>query len=445
MRTALLRPRNALVVVGLAVGLLGAGLVAADVSSTAPPSGGALPGGGAVSSTASRKGLERGIVGVQAQLRRVPSDWSAWAALGFAYVQQGRITADPTFYPKAEGALQRSLELDSASNDKAMAGMGALSSARHDFTGALQWAERAERINSYSSSTYGVKADALTELGRYPEAFAAVQQMVDLGPGISSFARASYTFELRGDLTNARTALERALQTASTPSDRAFALHYLGELAWNAGDVQTAGERYSAALQADPSSVLSLVGTARVAAARGDSETALRDYRRLTEARPEVLFVNEFGEYLASLGRDREAAEQFGVVGVTSRLFAANGVNVDLELSLFEADHGDPAAALRSAEAEWGRRQSITTADAYAWALHVNGRDEQALSIARQALQLNTPNASFTYHLGMIEKALGQTDAARAHLQRALEINPNFSWWGAPRAKAALAELAAAG
>ena len=41
------------------------------------------------------------------------------ASLGLAYVQEARITADPSYYPKAEGVLRRSIALDRKDNDVA--------------------------------------------------------------------------------------------------------------------------------------------------------------------------------------------------------------------------------------------------------------------------------------------------------------------------------------
>src|SRR4029078_7935464 len=112
---------------------------------------------------------------------------------------------------------------------------------------------------------------------------------------------------------------------------------------------------------------------------------------------------------------------------------------IDLEISLFSADHGtDLGQGLRTAQAEYGRRQSVFVADALAWQLHVNGRDAEALTHADEALRLGTRSALFHFHRGMIETALGRTDAARADLQQALAINPHFSLLHAPEAQAAL-------
>ena len=51
--------------------------------------------------------------------------------------------------------------------------------------------------------------------------------------------------------------------------------------------------------------------------------------------------------------------------------------------------------------------------DAHAWALHVNGRDAEALVWLARALALGTRNALFHYHAGMIHLALGDRAAAR--------------------------------
>ena len=68
--------------------------------------------------------LQASITKAQVHLRSEPGDWDAWATLGSAYVQEARITADPSYYPKAEGALNRSLQLRPDGNVSAMVGHG---------------------------------------------------------------------------------------------------------------------------------------------------------------------------------------------------------------------------------------------------------------------------------------------------------------------------------
>jgi hypothetical protein len=83
----------------------------------------------------------------------------------------------------------------------------------------------------------------------------------------------------------------------------------------------------------------------------------------------------------------------------------------------------------------------VHAADALAWALHVSGRDAEALRYARQATGTGYRRARFRFHLGVIEKALGMRAAARRDLAGALRRNPRFSPLWAPRAKAALDEV----
>jgi len=381
------------------------------------------------------------VAGLQARLQRVPGDFAAWASLGLAYVDRARVTGDPTYYPKAEGVLARSLALDTDDNFVAAAGMAALSSGRHDFTGARQWAERGLAINPSNATLYGALGDAETQLGQYPAAFDAIQRMVDLAPGTASLSRTSYAWELRGDLDRATAAMRRALDEAGTGADRAFARYYLGELAFNAGDAATALGHHDAGMKADPGFAPLLEGRARAEAALGRPDAAVADYAQLVKRMPQPGYVLEYGELLQSLNRQVEADDQYRVFRAESALFAANGVNLDVDAVLFEADHGDPAESVRLAEAAVRTRPFLDMQDAYAWALHVAGRDAEAIEPSIKARSLGTRNALFSYHAGMIELSLGDLGAARRDLGAALALNPRFSPLAAPLARQALDRL----
>lgn len=380
---------------------------------------------------------------LQARLRRVPADFNTWAVLGLAYVEQARVTVDPTYYPKAQGALERSLAINTEDNFAAAAGMAALAAARHDFAGALDWAQRGLSINPANPTLVGALADARMQLGHYPGAFDAVQRMVDLEPSTASLARVSYVWELRGDLERARSFMTRALDIAATDSDRAFARYYLGELSFNAGDPAAALVEYQAGLAADRSYAPLLEGRAKAQAALGHTDAAVADYQALVERAPQPSYVVAFGELLDSLGRSAEATDQYELFAVETALFRANGVTLDADQALFFADHGDAVAALEAAEAGITSRGFLDMADAYAWALHVNGRDAEAQAWSNKALALGTRNALFSFHAGMIERALGNVGPARAHLETALATNPDFSRLWAPVARQVLDALGA--
>ncbi|GGT18073.1 tetratricopeptide repeat protein [Streptomyces chromofuscus] len=401
--------------------------------------------GGGISPAALLGGgdLDASVTGLQAHLRAQPRDFGAWATLGLALVEQARVDGDPARYPRADEALDRSLALRPG-NDQALAGRAALAAARHDFPGALAFADRALARNPHNERALCSRVDALLELGRYEEAAQAAETADSRRPGIPAFTRYAYVRELRGDVRTARRVLEQALAAAATPGDTAYVATALGQLAWHQGDHQTALRHYARALAADDGHLPALEGRARAWAAIGDRARAVRGMEAVVARAPLPGALVVLGELYEAGGDRARAREQYALVDAWSALARASGVNADLDTALAAADHGDAKLALRAARAEWDRRRTVHTADALAWALHVNGRDEEALPYARRATATGYRNAAFLHHRGMIELATGRTEAARASLTAALELNPGFSPLGAREARAALRTLDAA-
>ncbi|ATW52309.1 tetratricopeptide repeat protein [Streptomyces peucetius] len=388
--------------------------------------------------------LARGTAALQKHLDAQPKDAAGWATLGVAYVEQARISGDPTRYPKAEKAFARSLKLrPAAENDAALAGQAVLAAARHDFASALDLADRALRVNGYSERALAGRVDALVELGRYDEAYRAVQLADRRRPGIPVFTRYAYVLELRGDTEGARRVLTRALRSATASADRAYVATALGQLDWSQGRYQQALDHFAEALRADPQHLPAQEGRGRTYAAQGEERKALRALEEVARRQPLPGRVAALGELHEVAGDRTEAAQQYELAGTWMRLADAGGVATGLESALVAADHGDAAEALSSARAEWKRRETVHTADALGWALHVNGRDREALVYARKATAPSPGyrNASFLYHLGMIERALGDDTQAARHLRAALDLNPGFSPVGARRAESALKAL----
>ena len=424
-------------VVALSLGLLTAGALGGSPART-PQQPGATD-----SSPSPRDPLDRTIAAAQAALTARPGDAPTWAALGLAYVQKAKLSSDPSFYVKAEGAVARSLQLDARTNPDGYAGQAALENARHDFRGAAASARKGIAINAYSSTLYGALGDALTQTGQYALAAAAIDRMNTLKPGVPAFTRASYVFELRGDLKGARTALERAVTDAVSPSDVAFVQYYLGELALHNGGVSgadTALEHYQAGLQASPGDMTVRAGRAKALAAVGQTDLALREYRAVVAAVPQPQFVLELAELEQSLGNP-DARRQYDLFRTEERLYQASGVALDTEQTLFEADHGSPATALVDAAKGWRVRPFVEMADAYAWAEHVNGHDRAALGWSQRSFASGWKPALHLFHRGMIEASLSQRAAARADLAAALAKDPHFNVLQVPVARRMLASL----
>lgn len=385
--------------------------------------------------------IAKDIATQQATLRMNPNRAPALAALGLDYVQEAKITVNPAYYPKATAVLARSLALDHSDNYVAMAGEAALNAAEHNFAAARRWALRGLAIDPQSSILYGALDDADTQLGLYQQAFEAAQRMNDLYPGVPSFTRAEYVYELRGQIPLARAAMQTALRQAIAPADKAFAYYYLGELAFNNGDPRTALADDMAGLRADPSYAALLEGKAKAEAALGQNAAAVRDYLTVVSEVPQPQYVVEAGDLLDSLGNHRLAQQEYHLFTVENHLFTANGVTLDTDPTLFYADHGQPALALHYGQIGIRIRPFVEMDDAYAWALHVNHRDAEALAWERRAMALGTRNALFYFHAGMIEKSLGSPSAARADLVRSMTINPYFSPLLEPIRAATLAQL----
>jgi tetratricopeptide (TPR) repeat protein len=439
-----------LTVVVLAVGMVAAFGIAGRLGGsgkTAKPatSTGSISGDANLALNAASSGdHSSAIAGLQATLRKAPDNYAAWATLGLDYVDQARVTVNPAFDTMAEGALKKSIAINDTDNFIAYAGEASLAAARHQFTQARTWALKGIAVNGYNAALYGILADAQTQLGDYTAAAASVQKMINLRPQTPALARASYVAELAGNLPSAVSLMTDARDAASSPSDTAFADYYLGELARNAGDPTTALKHYAAGLQVAPSYAALYEGKAKAEAALGQQAAAIADFTTVVARVPQPQYVIEFGEYLQSLGRTAEAQQQYATFGVENQLFQSNGVLLDSDPALYYADHGNPAKALQFAQSGIRIRPFLEMDDAYAWALHVNGKDAEALTWSHKAVATGMKNALFYFHLGMIEKSLGDKASAVKDLTTALRINPQFSPLQAPVAKRALQQLGSA-
>jgi tetratricopeptide (TPR) repeat protein len=358
---------------------------------------------------------------------------------GLEELQAAR-TGDPSRYARAERALRRALAADPNDVD-AMIGLASVANSRHRFRDGLALARRAQRFSPDTALTYAVIGDSLVELGRYDEAFATFDRLGELKPGLASYSRTSYALELLGQIGPAISAMRLAADAAGGQGEpAAFAHVQLGKLHFSVGRPEAAAREYRAALGASPRYIEALDGLAHVAAARGRFDQAIRLERQAAERNPLPQVVGALGDFYRDAGKPQLAREQYELVGAIDRLYAANGVATDLELALFNVDHGlrlrESLARARSAHRA---RPSIEADGVLAWALARNGRCGEALRYSKRALRLGTLDAPKFFHRGMIERCLGRDAEARRWFTRALRLNPHFSLRWAPVARRAVA------
>jgi tetratricopeptide (TPR) repeat protein len=376
------------------------------------------------------------IADLQSRLRVTPKDEHSYTLLGLAYQQRARETGDPSWYSKSEGVLRRALAIDSK-DYLAVGGLGSLALSRHRFRDALTLGRQARDLNPYSARTYGVIGDALVELGRYPEAFHAFDKMNALRPSLSSYARVSYGRELIGHTAAAIKAMKLAVDAASGAAEPSAWTHVqLGKLYFGHGRIAEAEREYRYALRIFPGYPYGLDALSQAVAARGDYRGAITLERRAVDAIPLPQYVAALGDLYRMTGRPVLARRQYALIGAIERLLHANGVKTDLEIALFQVDHGIALRhALQRARIARAARPSIDGDDVLAWALARNGRCVEALPHSRAALRLGTQDALKFFHRGYIERCLGHDGVAKSWFSRALALNPHFSLLWSPMAK----------
>ncbi len=376
------------------------------------------------------------VANLQTTLRENPADEHTWMLLGLAYQQRARETGDPTYYTRSGGALNRALSLN-PKDALAVSGLGSLALSRHRFSQALELGRKAKALAPDTARNYGVIGDAQVELGRYRLAFRDFNTMNKLRPDLSSYARVSYARELLGHTDPAIQAMKLAIDAAvDTGEPLAWTHIQLGKLYFNHGRIEAALQQFQTANGIFPNYAYGLDALAAAEAALGHTKLAIAYERQAVNLIPLPQYVGALGDLLASTGHRAAARRQYELIGAIEKLLRANGVRVDLEIALFDVDHGIRLQhALALARIGHAERPSIDGDDVLAWALARNGRCNEALGYSRQALRLGTQDALKFFHRGMIERCLAHGAAAQTWFRRALTLNPHFSMLWAPVAR----------
>jgi tetratricopeptide (TPR) repeat protein len=386
------------------------------------------------------------IGSLQEKIRDNPKDFDSHINLANAYLQKVRETGDPTLYTRTEDLLDNARKLE-AQSPELFATRGSLDLARHDFAAALQNGTRALALDPENARYHGIVGDAQIEQGMYEEAINSYQEMVDRRPDFDSFSRVAYARELYGDPEGAIEAMEFALQAGSgTPENVAWAHVQLGNLWFTSGKLEEAQKAYTLSTRTVNAYAPALAGQAKIAAARGDLEQAATLYKQAFNRMPLPEYAIALGDVYAAMGERVKAEEQYDLVRNMDKLLRANGVDTDLEIALFNADHDiDLRMSLEKARAAYEARPSIHAADTLAWTLYKTGNYKEAREYSSEALKLETRDPLKLFHAGMISKALGEKEQASTYLQQAVDLNPHFSLLYAEEAAYTLKTLKAGG
>lgn len=383
-----------------------------------------------------------------ARVQRDPDDFISSNHLGTSEIELARSTGDLGAYAAAQAAFETTLRRD-PHNAAALAYKGSVLVSLHKFVDARALADGILAQRPGDPVALATLGDASLELGDIPAARDAYTKADTIAASAATEVRLGHLAFITGDvataLTQARAAVASAADEGATGERAAFYHYQLADLLISTGDRAGARSAYLAALEADPNSFLAHAGLARVKAADGDLDGAIKALSAAIAIVPQPEFLARRADLYtlrAATGDAKLARSDEATVAAIARLSGEETGVYDRVLALYLANHGrDAQRAVKLTEAELTFRKDVYGYDAYAWALLVAGRAADADAAMRSALAFGTVDAKVLYHAGMIDAALGRTDDARTKLQRALDLDASFDILQATRARAELETL----
>lgn len=353
---------------------------------------------------ATAAGVRQRIDEMDARVRANPDDVAAGVLLAEALLRESRILVDGRPTNRAIDVLNSILKLDPGQYE-ALRMMGAVELSRHRFAAALDIARRARDERPDDAWNYGVMGDALIELGRYDEAFAAFDRMMSLRPNADAYARVSYGRELCGDLPGALAAMRLAASAtgAHDAESQAWYSAHVGALLLKLRRLDEAEREYRRAEFIFPRYPHAVVGLSAVRAARGDADGALTLLVEQLRRTPTLDIAARIGD-LYRLQGDAMAADKY--YRLAEELGGPPQAQTEAALALFLAEHRRSLpTALHIAQSVAAHRDDIFTNDALAWALFANGRVEEATAAIQRALRTGTRDARILEHAAAIRGA----------------------------------------
>jgi len=390
---------------------------------------------------------DRFITFYEDQVTRDPTDQITRRVLASEYLQRFRETGDLNDVTRAHAMAVRSLALQPQGNVQALGVIAASDIAFHQFPAALA-AERASLAGYPSDESARAQiASILMELGRYREAAGALASPAGPDPNPTWMSiRARYN-ELTGGLSEARVEMAQATDIVdrmmSIPAYTRSWYHVRdAQLAFEAGDAQTANSQFVEALRIFPDNAMALLFQAKVYRAHHDWQRSLESATRSAELYPLPQALGYQADAQRALGDENGARKTDALIRAEQRLFNVQGIN-DRLLAMYYAEHrehlGDALAEARADVAKRGNE--IYADDTLAWVLAATGRWRAARAFAERATRYETEDPELQYHAGIIAWHTGHRDEAQRRLRAALAADPQFHPFYADDARRVLASF----
>ncbi|HEV8340488.1 MAG TPA: tetratricopeptide repeat protein [bacterium] len=370
----------------------------------------------------------------QDRIRRDPTGGLDPASLAGAYLRMARATGDLSWYLLAEQAARRSLANLPYHNTGAILVLARIAEARHDFPEALRLAAEV----AGKEEALAIQVTSYLAMGALDEAAGAADQLLPLAPTLGAYTLRGLVQEARGRDEEALADFHRALalEEPGEAGGSAAVRAYLGRLHYRRGRLDQARTLYREALRILPQHPLTLINLAELELRQGryaDAERHLAEVVTITEASPNV-FDHAVLRGLArakALAGDASGAEALWDEAerrlrrdVTDGTF---GHRRELARLLLERGRSpDAKEALALMRNEVKIRRDAETLDILAWALTRAGRWGEARAAMREALARGIRDAGMLYRAGLIEQALGHTEATARFFSAVLSADPGY-------------------
>lgn len=383
---------------------------------------------------------EQAIAEARQSIEKNPKQAEGYSTLALALARRARETSDVNYYTQAEEVLKKAFEVAPGNFAVEKARIWLLL-GKHEFGQALEAAQALNKRMPDDVMVYGFLTDANAELGNYEAAEKATNWMLKLRPGNTpGLTRAAYLRELFGDVEGSLELMNMAYQ--STPvaqsEDRAWILTQIAHLNLAVGKVSAAEKSLQQALTTFSDYHYALGNLAKVRIQQKRYTEAVELLRQRYTAAPHAENLYDLAEALELAGQGAEASKAFAEFERKSLAESAKADNSNHELIFYYADHAkQPAKALEVAEREYARRHDVFTLDCFAWALHVNGRDQEARKQMEAALAVGVRDARLFRRAGEIALASGDRAAAEKYLRESADLNT----LGSDQAHATLARM----
>jgi tetratricopeptide (TPR) repeat protein len=357
------------------------------------------------------------------RLQEDPRSALDMAQLAALLMEEGRMRGNERAFVEAESLAMRSLGERSRRNGRSAALLVNALIAQHRFTEAVVVARDLVTLDPETPAYRALLAEVLMEVGDYREAITQLGSARQHRDDLSIAPRFARWAELTGQTGEARRILVAARDESRRRQDlggeqRAWFDLRLADLELRHGNLRNASSAIASGLKESPGDWRLLLALARLQAARGTWEKAIRTAE---EAIADVPSPDGFALLAAAHSAEGRAEEANAYVMALEAVSRRQKDGFHRSWAFTVLDQGGNAAEVVAlVAADTLVRRDIHTLDLLAWALHQADRSSAALLITRRATALGSVEPALRFHAGMIELAAGDPGLARVHFEVAL-------------------------